>query len=100
MALGVDHLALAVHHLVVLEDVLAALVVHLLDLLLGVLDRLRDHPGLDRLALGPLQALHDRADPIRREHPHQVVLERQVEQRLARVALSACASAQLVVDPA
>ncbi len=97
-ALAVDHRALAVHDLVVFEDVLAALVVELLDLLLRVLDGARDHLGLDRLALRPLQPFHDRAHLVGGEHPHQVVFEREVEQRRARVPLAPGAAAQLVVD--
>ena len=100
LALLVDHLALGVHHVVVLQDVLASLEVQLLDLLLRALDGLGDHLGRDGLVLRPLQPLHDRADPVGGEHPHQVVLERQVEQRLARVALPAGPAAELVVDPA
>ena len=39
-------------------------------------------------------------DPVGLEQPHQLVLERQVEPGLARVALAAGATAQLVVDAA
>ena len=97
-ALGVDHFALPVHDLVVLQDVLAALEVELLDLLLRVLDRPRYHLRLDGLVVGPVELVHDRGDPVAREHPHQVVLEREVEQRLTRIALAAGATAELVVD--
>ena len=96
--LAVDRLALGVHDVVVLQDVLAPLVVQLLDLLLRVLDGAADHLRLDRLVVGPLQPLHDRRDPVAREHPHQVVLEREVEERLAGVALAARPAAELVVD--
>ena len=88
-ALAVDGLALAVHDLVVLQHVLAPLVVELFDLLLRVLDGLRDHLRLDRLVVGPLQALHDRGDAVAREHAHQIVLEREVEPGQAGVALAA-----------
>ena len=40
------------------------------------------------------------ADAVRGEHPHQVVLERQVEQRRAGVALATGPPAELVVDAA
>ena len=39
-------------------------------------------------------------DAVRGEHPHQVVLERQVEERFARIALAPGTTAELVVDPA
>jgi len=50
-ALGVDHLALPVEDLVVLEDVLADLEVLLLELALRTLDGLGDHLVLDRLVV-------------------------------------------------
>jgi hypothetical protein len=84
----VDHLALLVHHLVVLEDVLADLGVALLDGVLGPLDGLGDHLGLDRHVVGQGLAHH----PVHGaggEEAHQVVLEGQVEAALARVALAA-----------
>ena len=56
-ALLVDHLALIVHHVVELEQVLADLEVARLDLLLRLLERLVD-PGMDdRLALLQAEAL-------------------------------------------
>ena len=58
----------------------------------------RDHPVLDRHALFHPQPLHQARDAIRPEDAHQVVFERQVEARRARVALAAGAAAQLVVD--
>ena len=54
----IDRLALLVHDVVVLEQVLADVEVARLDLLLGALDRARHHARLDRLAL-----LHARACP-------------------------------------
>ncbi len=99
-ALGVDHLALPVHDLVVLEDVLADLEVLLLDLGLGAPDGPGDHLVLDRHVVGHAQAVHHRLDHARVEPPHEFVAQRQVEPRLARVALSTGPTTQLVVDPA
>src|SRR5512141_1732803 len=96
----VDHRALLVHHVVVFEKVLPDVEVVPLDLLLGVLDRTVDQRVLDRLALLHPQLLHDRGDPVGAEDPEQVVLERKVEARGARVALSSRAAAKLVVHPA
>src|SRR6266571_1313905 len=98
--LRVDHPALRVHDLVVLEDVLASLEVDTLDLPLGALDGPADHPGRDGLVLRPLQAVHDPPDALRGEQPHEVVLQREVELRGARVALAARPAPQLVVDAA
>jgi hypothetical protein len=55
---------------------------------------------LDRLALGHLQADHDRVQALAGEDLHQRIFERQVEAARTRVALAAGAAAQLVVDAA
>ena len=94
----VDALPLLVHDVVVLEQVFADREVLRLHLLLRPLDRARHHLVLDRHALFHPQALHQARDPVRPEDPHQVVFERQVEARRARVALAPGAAAQLVVD--
>ena len=97
-ALLVDDLALHVHDVVVLEDVLAHDEVLLLDLLLGVLDLLREDLRLHGLVVRELEALHDVVDPVAGEQAHELVLAGEVEARLAGVALAARAAAQLVVD--
>src|SRR6266403_2381815 len=97
---AVDDLALLVHHVVVLEEVLADLEVVVLDALLGGGDGARHELVLDRLALLHAQALHDPLDALAAEDAQQVVLEREVEVRGAGVALTARAAAQLVVDAA
>ena len=55
-------------------------------------ERVRDHLSL----LGP-GLLHPAGNTIRREQAHQVVLEREEESRLTRVALAARAPAQLPI---
>ena len=99
-ALLVDHLPLDVHHVVVLEDVLARDEVLLLDLLLRALDLVREDLALHRLVVGEVEAIDDLVDPVAGEQAHEVVLGGEVEARLARVALAAGAAAKLVVDPA
>ncbi len=96
----VDHHALRVHDVVVLEDVLTRDEVLLLDLLLGALDLPGEDLRLHGLVVGDLEALHDPVDPVAGEEPHEVVLGGEVEAGLARVALTARAAAELVVDPA
>ena len=49
---------------------------------------------------GIFSDLEHPVDPVGLEQPHQLVLERQVEPGLARVALTAGTTAQLVVDAA
>ncbi len=61
---------------------------------------LRHELGLDRDVVLEAEALHEARDPVGREALHQVVVERQVEARRARVALACGAAAELVVDPA
>ena len=97
-ALVVDDVALLVHDLVVLENVLADLEVHALDLGLRPQDRLRHDLGFDRDVVGDLEAFHHRGDAVGGEQAHEVVLEREVEPALARVALSSGTTTQLVVD--
>src|SRR5437773_2390695 len=97
---AVDDLALLVHDVVVLEQVLADLEVVVLDALLGGGDGARHELVLDRLALLHAQALHDPLDALAAEDPQQVVLEREIEVRRAGVALAARAATQLVVDAA
>ena len=99
-ALLVDDHALRVHDVVVLEDVLARDEVLLLDLLLGVLDLVREDLRLHRLVVRNLEAVHDVVDPVAGEQAHEVVLAGEVEPRLARVALAPRAAAKLVVDAA
>src|SRR2546428_9091077 len=93
----VRDLALLVHHIVVLDHVLAGVEMHPLDLLLRAGDRPRDPRMLDRLHL---EALHQASDPVRggTEDLHEVVLERDEEPARARVALATGAAAELVVD--
>ncbi len=91
-------LTLAVHHLVVFENVLADLEVLRLDLSLRPFDRLRDHLCLDRLIFGKTELLHHPGHPFTLEPAHEVVFQGEVEAALARVSLAARPTAQLVVD--
>ena len=97
--LVVNDRPLGVHHVVVLDQVLAGVEVHPLDLLLRALDRTRHPLVLDGL---DLELVHQPADAVRRraEDTHEVVLERDEEAAGAGIALAAGAAAQLVVDAA
>ena len=103
VALLVNHLALQVHDVVVFEDVLTRGEVHRLDLALRALDRLRYHRRLNGLVVGHVRLLHHTGDGIHAiaaEQAHEVVFEREVELRRARVALASRTATQLVVDTA
>ncbi len=92
-AVLVDDAPLLVHHVVVLENALSDQEVLLLDLLLGVLDLLREHLRLERILLSFLvhrpEAVEDLVDAIAGEEADEVVLGREEEARLAGVALAA-----------
>ena len=97
---GVDGLALLVHDVVVLEDVLAGLEVLALDGFLSAFDALGDHAALDGDSLFHAEGLEERGDPLAGEDAHEVVFEGEEEAGGAGVALTAGAAAQLVVDAA
>ena len=75
----VDALALLVHHIVILEQVLADGEVLRFDLLLRALDGAADHAMFNRHAFFHAEALHQTRDAVGAEDPHQVVFEREVE---------------------
>ena len=97
-AVGVDHLALAVHHVVVFDDVLAEVEVVRLDLPLGRLDGFRHQPVLQRHVLLDAEAVHQVRDRAAAEASHEVVFERDVETGRSWVALAPGSAPQLVVD--
>ena len=99
-ALAVHDFALLVHDVVVFEDVLADVEVARLDLLLRVLDGVRDELVLDGLVLFHAELIHDLRHAVGREQAQEIILEREIEARCARVALAAGAAAELVVDAA
>ena len=61
------------------------------------LDASRDEPRFDRHALFHSQTLKQVRHPLLGEDAHQVIFQRQVETRRARVALAASASTELIV---
>ena len=83
-----------------MQDVLPHLEVPGLHLLLGVLDGSGEHLGVDGGVLVHAQALHQVVHPLGAEQAHDVVLQGEEEPGLARVALTAGAAPQLVVDTA
>ena len=97
---AVDGLALLVHHVVVLEQVLSSGEVLRFDGLLRGRDALGDQLRLDRHVLFHAQPQHEVLDAIAAEDAEQVVLQREVEARTAGIALASGTAAQLVVDAA
>ena len=99
-ALGVDHVTLTVHHIVVLNQALTDTEVVLLHFLLRVLDRLADHRVLNHLTLLHAEAVHHGSYTLRTEHSHQVILKRHEEYRTARITLTSGTTAQLTIHTA
>ena len=99
-ALAVDHLALAVHDIVILQHVLAHFEVAAFNALLGALDLLGQHARRQGLIVLQPQPVHHGADPLGAEEAHQVVLQGDEELGGALVSLPAGPAPQLVIDPA
>ena len=70
----VDHLALLVHHVVIVQQALARLEVLELDSLLRLFDRSRDERVGEDLALLRAHSVHQSRDPVRSEQAHQIIL--------------------------
>ncbi len=96
----VDDLPLLIHHVVVLQQPLALLEVLQLDPLLGLLDGPGDQTSSDDLALLRPALVHPPGNPVGAEEPHQVVFQREEEDRLPRISLAARAAPKLTVDAA
>ncbi len=95
-----DHLALVVHHVVELQQLLADVEVAPFDLGLRAFERLVDPRVDDRLAFLHAEGREHLVEPLRPEDAHQVVLEGQEEGRPPGIALTARTAAQLIVDAA
>ncbi len=97
MTLGIDDIALLVHHIVVLNQTLADTEVVLLHLLLRTLNGVGNHRVLNHLAVLEAHLVHNACQTVGAEHTHQVVLHADIEDAATRVALTSCTSAQLAV---
>ena len=97
-ALGVDQFAMAVHNVVVLDDVLADVKVVALNLGLSLLYRLGDHAALQGRLLIHAHFAQEVGHPVRGEAAHHVIAEGDEEAGAAGVTLTTRPSAELVVD--
>ena len=98
VSLVVDDGALAVHDVVVLQNVFPDAVVAPFHLLLRVLDRAGQKAGFQLLVLTHAEARDQALHLLAAEQAHQVVVQRHEELGAARVSLTAGTAAQLVVD--
>ena len=78
-ALFVDDLALVVHHVVVLDDLLADVAIARLDLFLRGFDGLGEPLGPDCLAIFEIGVHHAGEQSIRAEDAQQIVFQAEVE---------------------
>src|SRR5215472_16395465 len=100
IAIGINHLALHVHHVIEIERAFSDKVVALLDAFLRRLNRFVKPAMFQLLTFFETEALHDFGHSIGgAEIAHQVVFETDVEPRCARIALARATSAQLPIDP-
>ncbi len=83
-----------------MQDVLADGKVAPLHLALRALDGVGEHGVLNRGVLADVEPSHQRGNAVAAEQAHEVVVQRDIEAALARVALTAGTTAQLVVDAA
>ena len=79
VALLVDHLALVVGDVIVLEQLFAHVEVARLYLALGRFDAARDDACLDGFAVRHLEPIHDGLDAVACKNAHQRVVQAQVE---------------------
>ena len=98
IALAVNALALAVEHVVVLEQVLADIEVGALDARLRAFHQPADHADFHRHGVVNLHALHQALGLLAAKAAHQLIFQREVEARGAGVALAGGAAAQLVIN--
>ena len=99
-AQAVDDGTLLVHDVVIVQQGLTDFKVMAFHALLGILDGAGNHVVLDGLAFLHPEFLHEPGKAVGTEQAHEIVFERQVEARGARIALTAGTAAQLVVDTA
>src|SRR6056300_1985159 len=101
VAIAVDDASLAVHDIVVFEDVFTRKVVALFDFLLCVFNGLVEPWVLQLLAFFEAETLHHFRHPFGgTELHHELILEADVENGGTRVALTRTTSAQLAINTA
>ena len=100
VTLRVNHAALIIGHIIVVEQVLTYIEVMRFDLALGVLDCAVQHARLDCLVLLHPEFLHQHRHPVGSKNAHQVIFQRKIEPGRTRVALAAGTAPELIIDTA
>ena len=89
--------ALLVHHVVIFEQALTYAEVVFLNLPLSTFDVLCNQRTFNPVSFLEAETVHHACNSFACEQTHQLVFKADVEHRAARVALTACTSAQLAV---
>ena len=96
--LFVDDGALLVHNIVILEQVLTDTEMVLFYLLLCILDAACDHAVLNHLAFLEAKTVHYFCNTLAGEETHQFILDADIEDAAARIALTTGTATQLTID--
>src|SRR5262249_42009970 len=99
-AQAIDRLSLTIHHIVVFEQMFADREIVRFNRLLRRLYTLAHKPALYSHALLHTKREHQVLHTLATEDAHQIVFERKVEARRARISLAACTTTQLIIDAA
>ena len=99
-ALGVNDFALLVHHVVILQNVFTNFKVARFNPPLCRFNLFRQHLYIHRNLIAGVQPFNQPLNPLGTEQAHQIIFQRHIKPRRARVALPARTAAQLVVYPA
>ena len=95
LAVRIDALALHVHDFVVFKKILTNVEVVLFAFLLRAFDPARNHLALNRLAVFHTELREQVLNPVAGEDADKIVFQREIEPRLAGVALTAAAADEL-----
>ena len=98
-ALTKDHLALLVHHIIELEQLLAHIKVTAFNLCLRALQRFVHPRVFNRFTLFHAKRRQHLVQTFRSKNPHQVIFKGQKEQRPTRITLTPRPTAQLIINP-
>lgn len=96
-ALCIYYVSLLVHYVVIVKDILSAREVFALETLLRILYGVGENRRIYRLVIGKPQPVYKSRNPVASEETHEVIFKREIKSALARVALSAGTSAELIV---
>src|SRR5690606_31303632 len=98
LAFAINNISLLVHHIIILKQALTNAEIVFLNLLLCALNAVADHAVLDHITFLVSQFIHQSGNSLATEHAHQIVFERNIELRSARIALATGTTTKLSVN--